>query len=106
MATQTETAHDTEAHEESHLKTYTAIYIALLVLAAAKYVFFDIMYAAGTITYIQAFIAVMILASAKTTLIAGWFQHLKDEPRSLTYLMLLALSLVLLLGAAATYSIT
>jgi len=47
----------------------------------------------------------MILAVIKVSLIAGYFQHLKDEPRSITYLMLTALFMVLLLTLAAGYSI-
>ena len=83
-------------------RTYTIIYVVLLVLAAGKFVFMEFDF----FDYWDAFAGVMVLAVAKTVLIAGWYQHLKDEPRSLTYLMLLALFLVLLLGAASAYSIT
>jgi cytochrome c oxidase subunit 4 len=47
-----------------------------------------------------------VIATVKTLLIVAYFQHLKWENRSLTYLMGLALALTMLLMAAATYSIS
>jgi cytochrome c oxidase subunit 4 len=47
----------------------------------------------------------MLAATAKIGLIVGYYQHLRSENRSLTWLMALSLSLVLLLMAAASYSI-
>ena len=84
------------------LKLYTGIYIALLALAASKYIFFNI----PLFGYWDAFAATMIAASLKTALIVGYFQHLRSENRSLTWLMALSLALVLLLMAAASYSVT
>jgi cytochrome c oxidase subunit 4 len=84
------------------LKLYTAIYVALLALAASKYLFFHTL----PFGYWQAFAATMIAASLKTSLIVGYFQHLRSENRSLTWLMALSLGLVMLLMAAASYSVT
>lgn len=84
------------------LKLYTAIYVALLALAASKYLFFHTL----PFGYWQAFAATMIAASLKTSLIVGYFQHLRSENRSLTWLMTLSLGLVMLLMAAASYSVT
>jgi cytochrome c oxidase subunit 4 len=84
------------------LKLYTGIYIALLALAASKYIFFNVPF----FGYWDAFAATMIAASLKTALIVGYFQHLRSENRSLTWLMALSLGLVLLLMAAASYSVT
>jgi cytochrome c oxidase subunit 4 len=84
------------------LKLYTAIYVALLALAASKYLFFHTL----PFGYWQAFAATMVAAGLKTSLIVGYFQHLRSENRSLTGLMALSLGLVLLLMAAASYSIT
>ena len=84
------------------LKLYTAIYVALLALAASKYLFFHTL----PFGYWQAFAATMIAASLKTSLIVGYFQHLRSEKRSLTWLMALSLGLVMLLMAAASYSVT
>lgn len=84
------------------LKLYTGIYVALLALAASKYLFFHTL----PFGYWQAFAATMIAASLKTGLIIGYFQHLRSENQSLTWLMALSLGLVMLLMAAASYSVT
>lgn len=47
-----------------------------------------------------------MIATVKTLLIVAYFQHLRWENRSLTYVMSLALALTMLLMAAATYSIS
>lgn len=85
------------------VKLYTAIYVALVVLAFLNFVFFEF---GDFFTYRQAFAGTMIVGMVKTVLIVAYFQHLRWENRSLTYLMTLALALVFLLMAAATYSIT
>ncbi|MCQ4334277.1 cytochrome C oxidase subunit IV family protein [Natronomonas sp. F2-12] len=84
------------------LKLYTGIYVALIALAASKYLFFHTL----PFGYWQAFAATMTAAVLKTTLIIGYYQHLRSENRSLTWLMALSLGLVMLLMAAASYSIT
>jgi cytochrome c oxidase subunit 4 len=84
------------------VKFYTAIYVALVALAASKYLFFHNPF----FGYWDAFAATMIAATLKTLLIVGYYQHLKHEPRSLKGLMALSLALVLLLMAAASYSVT
>jgi cytochrome c oxidase subunit IV len=84
------------------IRTYTLIYVALMLLATGKFVFFHF---EGIFNYEMAVIGTMILAATKVSLIAGYFQHLKDEPRSVTYLMLTAAFMVLLLTLAAGYSI-
>ncbi len=83
----------------SSLRLYTAIYVTLMALAISKVVFmelFDYWMAAG---------AILIAATVKMTLIAGFFQHLKDEPRAVTWLAMISLGAVALLAAAATWSI-
>ena len=85
------------------VKLYAAIYVALLVLAASKFIFFEF---DQFFTYEQAFAGTMIAAAIKSVLIVGYFQHLRWENRSLTYVMTLALALAMLLMAAATYSIS
>lgn len=84
------------------IKLYTAIYVALLALAASKYVFFNVPF----FGYWEAFAATMGAAVMKTGLIAGYYQHLRWENTSLTWLMAVTLGLVMLLMAAAGFSIT
>ncbi|MGQ3410969.1 cytochrome C oxidase subunit IV family protein [Natrinema sp. LN54] len=84
------------------LRSYTLIYVALILLATGKFVFFHF---PEIFSYQMAVGGTMILAAIKVSLIAGYFQHLKDEPRSITYLMLTAVFMVFLLTLAAGYSI-
>ena len=84
------------------IRNYALIYVALILLATGKFVFFHF---EGIFTYEMAIIGTMILAVTKVSLIAGYFQHLKEEPRSITYLMLVAVFMVVLLTLAAGYSI-
>ncbi|MFC3958699.1 cytochrome C oxidase subunit IV family protein [Halovivax cerinus] len=84
----------------SDIRKYTVIYVALLVLATAKVAFHGLDLGYGMFVGIIGVLAVM-----KIGLIAGWFQHLIDEPRSISYMMATAFFMVLLLVAAAGYSI-
>ena len=81
------------------VRLYTMIYVALLVLAASKWAFFQVF------DYWTAVSLTMVTAGMKTALIVGYFQHLRYEPRILTLLMFVAFLAVLLLGAAASFSI-
>ena len=83
------------------VRTYTLIYVVLLVLGTGKFLFFE----APFIGYEMALAATFVLAIAKSLLIAGYYQHLLEEPRAITYMMGVALFMVLLLTIAAGYSI-
>ncbi len=82
------------------IRFYFAVYVALLALATSKVIFMD------TLEYWPAVSAIFGAAVVKSALIAYYYQHLKDEPRSITWLVLIAVAGVLLLAAAATFSIT
>ncbi|WP_049982535.1 cytochrome C oxidase subunit IV family protein [Halorubrum sp. BV1] len=86
------------------LKLYSAIYVALLVAATLNFILFEADFLA--FTYAQAVGGTLVIATVKTLLIVAYFQHLRWENRSLTYVMALALALTMLLMAAATYSIS
>ncbi len=84
-------------------RLYTAIFAGLFVLATAQaaieYVgFLDQ-------AYWYAFGVIMVLSFAKAVVVAGYYQHLRWEPRSLTLLVLTGLLAVLALTTAASYSI-
>lgn len=83
------------------IRVYSVIYVLLISLAASKWLFFNLPY----FDYTAAITATLGAAVLKTTLIVGFYQHLRHEPRALTYLMLLSAGLVGLLGVAASYSI-
>lgn len=84
------------------VRTYTLIYIALIALATGKFVFFEL---DQIFNYTMAIGGTLILAVIKVGLIASFFMHLRDEPRSISYLMVTAVFMVFLLVLAAGYSI-
>jgi cytochrome c oxidase subunit 4 len=85
-------------------KLYTAIYVVLFVFATLQFAVED----AGMLedAYWTAFGLIIVLSLVKAVLVAGYFQHLKFEPRSLTALILTGLAAVLALTFAAAYSVT
>tara|TARA_A100001037_G_scaffold207564_1_gene185921 strand:+ start:2255 stop:2524 length:270 start_codon:yes stop_codon:yes gene_type:complete len=85
------------------LKTYTIIYVALFISATVQ-VAVEMMGLLSTMYWI-AFWTIMILSLLKAILVAGWFQHLRYEPPSLSYLILIGLGAALALTLAASYSI-
>jgi cytochrome c oxidase subunit 4 len=50
--------------------------------------------------------AIAVLSVIKAVFVAGYYQHLRYEPRSVTYLVLGGLVAVMFLTAAASFSIT
>ena len=82
------------------VRTYTIIYVVLLVLGTAKFVFFEV----DQLEQI-ALPATVLLAVIKGLLIAAYYQHLIEEPRAISYMMGIALFMVLLLTIAAGFSI-
>jgi len=85
-------------------KLYAAIYVVLFVGATAQVVVEFAGYVENA--YWLAFGLIMVLSVFKAVVVAGWYQHLRFEPRSLSYLMLTALAAALALTLAAAYSIT
>lgn len=87
----------------SSLKLYTAIYVVLFVVATAQAVVegLGILDAA----YWPAFALIMVLSFVKAVLVAGYYQHMRSEPRAITYLVLGSFVVVLALTAGAAYSI-
>lgn len=82
------------------VRWYAIVYVALLALAFSKWAFFEFL------EYGVALSLTMVTASMKTLLIVGYYQHLRHEPRILSLLMLTAFIGVVILGVAASYSIT
>jgi cytochrome c oxidase subunit 4 len=88
----------------ANTRLYTAIYVVLFVLATAQ-VGVEM---AGFVdsTYWVALGAIMVLSLVKAVAVAGYYQHLLYEPRSITYLIGIGLLAALALTIAASYSIT
>lgn len=55
--------------------------------------------------YVIALALITLLSVIKAVIVAGYFQHLVWEPRSLTYVMMLGFVGFLALTVAASYSI-
>ncbi len=79
---------------------YTAIYVALFVSATVQ-----VAVEFAGLDYWTAFGIIIVLSFAKALLVVAYFQHLRWEPRSLSYLMVLGLLAALALTVAASYSI-
>ena len=81
------------------VRFYAGIYVLLVALVSMKIVFFE------TLSYDVALALTMLSAVAEALVIAGYYQHLRFEPRSLTYLMTMGVAGVLLVTFAAAFSI-
>jgi len=84
-------------------KLYTAIFVVLFVFATLQ----AWVESAGLLDemYWTAFVAIMVLSAIKAVIVAAYYQHLRWEPKSVTYLMLGGLFVALALTTAAAYSI-
>lgn len=81
-------------------KLYTAIYVVLFVSATIQ-----VLVEFAGLAYWTAFAVILVLSAMKAILVAAYFQHLRFEPRSLTYLVVTGLLAALALTLAASYSI-
>ena len=84
-------------------KLYTGIYVALFVIATLQVVVERT--ALMEEAYVIALALITLLSVIKAVMVAGYFQHLVWEPRSLTYVMMLGFVGFLALTVAASYSI-
>jgi len=84
-------------------RLYTVIFALLMVFSTSQalFEFTGILDRA----YWFALGVIMVLSTIKAVLVAGWFQHLRHEPRSVSFLVAGALVAVLALTAGAAYSI-
>lgn len=85
----------------TRLKLYTAIYVVLFVSATVQ-----VLVEQAGFSYLLALAVILALSFAKAAIVAGYYQHLRWEPRSVTYLVGIALFAALALTVASTYSIT
>ena len=85
-------------------KLYAAIYVVLFVFATVQVA----VESTGLVdsAYWLAFGVIIVLSLVKAVLVAGYYQHLRFEPRSITALIATGLAAALALTFAAAYSIT
>jgi cytochrome c oxidase subunit 4 len=88
----------------SHTKLYTIIYGVLFVFATLQ-VGVEV---AGLLEsqYWVAFWLILVLSAVKAVFVAAYYQHLRWEPRAITYLAVGGVIVATALTAAAAYSIT
>ncbi|MGQ4554802.1 cytochrome C oxidase subunit IV family protein [Halobellus sp. GM3] len=84
----------------THTKLYTAIFTVLFVSATVQ-----VLVEFAGLAYWTALGIIVALSAFKAVLVAAYFQHLRFEPRSLTYVVLGGLVAALALTLAASYSI-
>lgn len=82
-------------------KLYTVIYVVLFAFATIQ-VAIEFM----GISYETAVTAILLLSVIKAVLVAGYYQHLLYEPRSVVYVVGSGLVTAVALTFAASYSIT
>ncbi|WP_135854243.1 cytochrome C oxidase subunit IV family protein [Halorussus salinus] len=82
-------------------KLYTAIYVVLFAFATVQL----LVEQSGGLPYWTAFWIIIALSFVKAVLVAWYYQHLKWEPRSVTFTMFVGLLAALALTMAAAYSI-
>jgi len=86
----------------SRLKLYTAIFVVLMALSTTQALVEMLGVFEG---YWTMFGVLLTLSFVKAAIVAGYYQHLRWEPPSVTYLMLGGLFVALALTTAAAYSI-
>ena len=87
----------------SQLRTYTIMFVVLMAFSTAQ----AMLEFTGLLEeyYWTIFAVIMVLSTIKAVVVAGWYQHLRYEPRSVTYMMASGLLAVVALTTAAAYSI-
>jgi len=87
----------------SQLRTYSIMFVVLMAFSTAQ----AMLEFTGLLEeyYWTIFAVIMVLSTIKAVVVAGWYQHLRYEPRSVTYMMASGLLAVVALTTAAAYSI-
>ncbi|MFB6184667.1 MAG: cytochrome C oxidase subunit IV family protein [Haloarculaceae archaeon] len=83
-------------------KLYTAIFVVLFVSATVQVLVERFV---GPGAYWLALAIILGLSFFKAAIVAGWYQHLRFDPRPLTYLVLVALVIVVTFTVGATFSV-
>jgi len=87
----------------SQIRTYSIMFVVLMAFSTAQ----AMLEFTGLLEeyYWTIFAVIMVLSTIKAVVVAGWYQHLRYEPRSVTYMMASGLLAVVALTTAAAYSI-
>ncbi len=83
-------------------KLYTVLFVVLAGITTVQFLLEIVLVEA---MYGVAFAVILGLSTVKALAVAGWYMHMFDEPRSITYVALGGVLCVLALTAGASYSI-
>jgi cytochrome c oxidase subunit 4 len=86
------------------IKTYTTIFGVLMAFSTVQFVFEF----SGLLedNYGPIMAVILVLSVLKAMAVAGWYMHIIEEPRSITYIALAGVLGVIALTVGATYSIS
>jgi cytochrome c oxidase subunit 4 len=87
------------------IKTYTALFGVLMVLSTTQFLIERMGLVAEQGTYVLGLALILGISSLKALGVAGYYMHLREEPRSIAYIVLGGLIAVIALTAGAGYSI-
>jgi len=85
------------------IRTYTIIFVALMILSTTQAAIEEIGLFGDQV--LLALVVILGLSVVKAVTVAGWYMHLREEPRAITYLALAGVIGVVALTAGAGYSI-
>ncbi|MXR51898.1 hypothetical protein GRX03_09810 [Halovenus sp. WSH3] len=86
----------------ANIKLYTIIFVALGAISTTQFVVESVLPEG---LYWFGLVAILALSTMKAFAVAGWYMHLREEPRSITYLAMAGVFCVLALTAGAGYSV-
>jgi cytochrome c oxidase subunit 4 len=86
----------------SNIRTYAIIFVVLGGISTTQFV---VESALPEGLYWAGLVAILLLSTMKAVAVAGWYMHLIEEPRAVTYLALSGLLCVVALTAGAGYSV-
>jgi len=87
----------------SSIKLYTAVFGALVLLTTLQFVLEVVLLDE---LYVVGMAVILLISTLKAAAVAGWYMHLIDEPRAITYIALAGVLGVVALTAGAAYSVT
>jgi len=85
-------------------KLYTIMFVVLMALSTVQALFEYTGFLEAA--YYPAMGVILVLSTVKAMAVAGYYMHLREEPRAISYIALAGLIGVVALTAGAAYSIT
>jgi cytochrome c oxidase subunit 4 len=87
----------------SSIKLYAVVFVALSALTTVQFALEEILLDE---LYGFTMAIILIISTVKAGAVAGWYMHLIDEPRAITYIAIAGMLGVVALTAGAAYSVT